>query len=325
MSISTKFWCVLLGFIMLTAGVSAQNMAPSYRLGPEDTVTVSVLKHTEFSGDFLVAPDGTIDLPGAGKVAAATKTLAELQSDIMKRLSERLRAPEVTVTLRLPRIQRVYVLGMVRQPGIFDMKASWRITEALAAAGGILVASTPNAGVVTPLLEDCTVTLLRAASGEQLTFKMPDVLAEKVEANPLLQTGDVLTVDVVQTLPVYVMGAVKTPGEQEVRPGQSVIEALALAGGALLPYEDVKATLLRAHESTVVDLNDKRPPVMQRGDVLMLEPLRELHVTVTGQVAKPGIYDLMAGEGLLTAITQAGGITDTASLAHVKVVHLGEQ
>ncbi len=320
---SIRIWPVFLCLIALMANGFAQTAPPAYRLGPEDVVTIVVLRHTELSNDFVVAPDGTIDYPIAGKIVAANKTVAELSADITEHLRDRLRTPEVTVTLHFARIQRIYVLGTVAKPGIYDLKPGWRITEALAAAGGILPeATTINGPITAPAPEDYTVTLLHAADGTQMTFPLPNVLAAKSDTNQLIQTGDVLTVMTIQLVPVYVMGVVKSPGMYEIRPDQGLREALALSGGLLLPQQDVKTTLLRGHENIAVDLNAQTPPPLQRGDVVTIEPLRAIHVMVTGQVQKPGIYDLKAGEGLLAAITQAGGVLDTASLTHVKIVHV---
>jgi len=318
---------IVIAFLALLA-MSVCGFAQSiptvlYRLGAEDVVTLSVLRHTEFSGDFVVAPDGTIDIPGAGKVLATNKTVAELQAEIVTRLCERLRAPEVTVTLHFPRMQRIYVVGMVKQPGIYDTKPTWRITEALAAAGGLapFMSATPTAdGLVPgPAPRDYTVTLMRAATNKQLTMPLPDVLAMKEGANLQVEAGDVLTVSAVQLVPIYVMGSVKAPGMFEIRAEQGVREALALAGGLLLPEGDIIITLKRGQEIKPVDLNARM--LLQPGDVLMIAPVRSIHVTVTGHVQKPGIYDLKAGESLVAAITQAGGVTDDASLNHVKVSH----
>src|SRR5579862_411612 len=50
---------------------------PGYQLGPEDTVTVAVNKHLDFSGDFLIPPDGIVDFPGVGKVHVPGMTLSQ--------------------------------------------------------------------------------------------------------------------------------------------------------------------------------------------------------------------------------------------------------
>ncbi len=115
--------------------------------------------------------------------------------------------------------------------------------------------------------------------------------------------------------------AVKSPGMFEIRQEQGPREALTLAGGLLLPEGDVIVTLMRGRQNLTVDLNAHPPLALQHGDVLMATPVRNIHVTVSGQVVKPGLCDLKAGEGLVSAITQAGGATDKASLCHVKITH----
>jgi len=312
-------------FGLLVAGLwlpaSAQKTQPdaaAYTLGPEDVIAVIVQRHQDYSGEFPVAPDGTVDLPGAGKMQAAGKTIAELTTKITASLATRLREPEVTVTLRTPRLQHIYVLGAVKQPGTFELKGTWHVTEALAAAGGMVAVAGSEQ---TPDPHDCTVTLL-SANGKQQHWTLAEILAAKAGTSPELKVGDVLTVDVLQLLPVYVMGAVLHPGLCEIRPGQGVIEALALAGGLALPQGDVRVTLLRDKVNRLLDLHAVDPLPLQRGDVLTIDPLRALHVTVTGQVAHPGVYDLKLGEGVLTALTLAGGATPQAALRHVTVIHV---
>ena len=314
---------LVLGWLLagLCAPVGAQSKVADYCLGPADVVDVIVLRHDNYSGEFLVAPDGTIDLPGAGKVKATGHTLIELQGEITAILTTRLRDPEVTVTLHTPRQQRVFVLGAVKAPGPFDLKGTWHISEALAAAGGVMPVA---GGEQVPDARDCTVTLL-SLDGKQQRWTLADILAARAGTNTVLAAGDVLTVDVLQLIPVYLMGAVQHPGMCALHPGQGVVEALALAGGLSLSPGDVRVTLLRDHVNQSVDLRSTDRQPLQRGDVLTVDPLRAIHVTVAGQVQQPGVYDLKAGEGVMTAITLAGGATELAALRHVTVNHVTGQ
>ena len=315
--------CMAFFAVMLLAALClpacAETVPAAYRLGPEDVVAVTVQRHADYSGEFPIAPDGTIELPFVGKVKVTGQTITELTVELTKRLALRLRAPEVTVTLLTPREQRVYVVGAVKLPGAFDVKETWRITEALAAAGGIVPIGD---GTIAPDPRDCTVTVMRI-DGKRLEAKLADVLAAQADANAALAAGDVVIVKILQLLPVYVMGTVQHPGLCELRPGQGVLEALSLAGGMIYPPEDVTVTLQRGHERRVVSPRSTDPLPLEDGDVLTVEPLRAIHVTVSGQVHRPGVYDLKAGEGVLTALTLAGGVTPKASLHHVTVAHAG--
>lgn len=103
-------------------GADAPRHCP-YKIGSEDVISVTVARHAQFSGDFYIPTDGVVDLPGVGRVTATGKTLGELSDYVTTRLSKRLRDPEVTVTLKSPRMQRVYVLGSVERPGALRYEA----------------------------------------------------------------------------------------------------------------------------------------------------------------------------------------------------------
>lgn len=299
----------LVAFFCLLALCLSASAQTSYRLAPEDTVTITVLRHPEFSGEFLIPPDGQLDLPGVGKLMVSGKTGEALAQEITQRLVDRLRQPEVTVSLRAPRIQRVYILGAVRQAGIFDLKAGWRITEALAAAGGLSMSA-----------QDCRLTLLRAVDGKQIDVSITEVMAANPEANIFLASGDVLTAEVIERLPVYVSGAVKSAGAFEMRVGAGVTEALGEAGGLALPQDEVQVFLMRDGQR-LGPLNGKNEP-LHKNDVITVEPLRSVRTMVTGKVSKPGFCDLKDGEGIVEAITLAGGPVDGAALSQVKVTHV---
>lgn len=196
-----------------------------YKVGPEDTIRISVARHQEFSGEFFVPTDGLVELPGVGQVNLSGKTLSEISRMVSDKLSERLREPEVSVSLSKPRMQRVYVLGAVTNAGLYDTKPGWRITEAVAAAGGLA------SGVE---VADCRATVLRADSGVRESYSLKEVFSGEGSANVALAGGDVLTIEAEETIPVYVMGQVKTPGTYRLRKDSAgVLKALALAGGTL--------------------------------------------------------------------------------------------
>ena len=209
--------CALLGIVQAVG----QTISPLYPLGPEDVVAVTVLKHPEFSGEFLIPPDGWVNFPVAGRVMVNGKTTAQLTDVLVKGLKTRLKAPEVTVTLKTQRLQRIYMLGAVKTPGILDYKAGWRITEALAAAGGTLD-NTLHADV----------TILHA-NGSTTALDLGAILREgKVGADAKLAPGDVVMVRK-HYARIAVLGFVNKPGYYDLvddRPLR-LSDAIGLAGG----------------------------------------------------------------------------------------------
>src|SRR5690242_20385776 len=72
---------------------------PSYLLGPEDVLKVSVWKDEQLTQETVVRPDGMITFPLIGDVSAAGRTPDDVRYEIAKRLSKYLPTPTVTVTV----------------------------------------------------------------------------------------------------------------------------------------------------------------------------------------------------------------------------------
>jgi polysaccharide export outer membrane protein len=117
---------------------AAAATAPSgYRIGPEDVLEVDVWNRAELSRKVPVRPDGRISLPLLNDVVAAGLTPMELRDVLLKRLSDFVSAPEVSVIVTEVRSFRISVLGAVARPGRFELKSGVRIVDALAMAGGL--------------------------------------------------------------------------------------------------------------------------------------------------------------------------------------------
>ena len=84
-----------------------------YTLGIDDVVTIIVRNQPDFSGRFVVDPEGNIQYNFVGDIPAVGKTKEELKAEIMKRLTRFVRYPEVAVMISEYRSKAVYVFGFV--------------------------------------------------------------------------------------------------------------------------------------------------------------------------------------------------------------------
>jgi polysaccharide export outer membrane protein len=116
------------------------NFLSSYRLGPEDVISVSVFDLPKYSrSGIIIPPDGRIDYYLArGGISVAGKTTQEVADEIASHLDEYIIDPKVTVSLEKAMSARYGVLGDVAQPGIRVMSRRLSVYEALTEAGGIL-------------------------------------------------------------------------------------------------------------------------------------------------------------------------------------------
>jgi len=309
---------------------------PNYVLGPDDLVTLAVIKHPEFSGDFLVPPSGIVDLPVVGRLQLAGRTVEAVSADIMIALKKRLLRPEFTLTIKLPRVRRVYALGDLKLPGFYDFRPGWRISELVAAAGGLAVALVGNGVQSTSLqMYDCTVTVV--SPGEHPLIRqvnLGDALTGVESANLPLAPGDTVTVASVRLLSVYVIGKVNIPGLKLLRADNAgILEVIAMSGGTTV--DAVSSAVEIRHLDKTVDVVNLVPylfqhdtdksslPAIRQGDVIEVpESLQK--VAVLGMVKLAGVFPLEDGRPvtLADAISLAQGPMPRARLSRVGLMRV---
>lgn len=116
------------------------NFFTTYRLGPEDVISVNVFGQDRYSrAGITIPPSGRISLaliPGG--VFVNGKTVDEVAEIIKQRYDEYIIDPQVTVSLEKASSYRYSIIGDVAQPGIRLMSHRMTVTEAIAEAGGVL-------------------------------------------------------------------------------------------------------------------------------------------------------------------------------------------
>ena len=116
------------------------NFFSTYRLGPEDVISVEVFNQDRYTRKGItVPPSGRISLqliPGG--VFVNGKTPEEVARVIEKQYDEYIIDPQVTVTLEKAASYRYSIIGDVGQPGVRLMNRRMTVTEAIAEAGGVL-------------------------------------------------------------------------------------------------------------------------------------------------------------------------------------------
>ncbi len=269
----------------------------SYRVGPEDLLSVTVLDSPEFSRQVRVNGEGMIRLPLVRQaIPAAGKTTAELEQTIAGVLigEELLREPAVSVTVREFHSKPVTVTGAVRAPLVFQALRPLSLTEALSRAGG--VSEDAGGEVLVTVPEEG-----RPAS--QVRVPLRSVLeGSDPKANLLLRGGE--EVRVPSTGRVFIIGSVSRPGPVSLGEGQplSLLQAVAMAGGPLATATK-KAYLLRpadggaTHREIPFDLKKlmtgrEENLVLQANDVIFVPDsrLRRLAAGVGPAAANSVIY-----------------------------------
>ena len=107
-----------------------------FMLGPRDEVEVFVWQHADLSRTAVVSPAGLLSYPLVGTIKASGLTGDAVAAKIHEGLAKYIVDPQVTVTVKSVRSQKVFVLGEVSRPGVFPIESPMRAIEAIALAGG---------------------------------------------------------------------------------------------------------------------------------------------------------------------------------------------
>jgi polysaccharide export outer membrane protein len=111
-------------------------VAQDYQLGAGDVLTINVWGFEEMKIEELpIRPDGKISIPLSGELQAAGMTPGQLASTITNKLSQYLKDPVVSVNVVKFRTTRVYVLGEVFKPGMYEIEKQHNLIDALGSAG----------------------------------------------------------------------------------------------------------------------------------------------------------------------------------------------
>ena len=228
----------------------ALPVSSAYILGPGDRLQVEVFGAPDYSGEFTVLSDGTLNLPVAGSVDVQGLTLAQATESVRQQYGLFIRRPLVTVAPLALRPLRVGIAGAVQRPGTYSIAIETdeggnrfpTLTDAIELAGGI----SSQADIRNIRIN----RIQRSGQNQALTANLWEILqGETIEEDFLLQSGDTIVIpeaialdpqEAIQlgeasfspdTVTVYVVGEVIDPGDVQVPPNTPLNQAILAAGG----------------------------------------------------------------------------------------------
>src|SRR6202789_847976 len=167
---------------------SAQPMSiagPSYLIGADDVLLVSVWKEPDLTITLPVRPDGNISMPLLNDVPAAGLSPTQLAASITEKLKKYVADPRVTVIVTQINSQKVYVTGEVLHTGAIQLLPNMTVLQALADAGFTQFANTKG------------IYVLREENGQQqkiaVNYKRL-VKGQAIDQNIVLKPGDTIVV-----------------------------------------------------------------------------------------------------------------------------------
>jgi polysaccharide export outer membrane protein len=150
------------------------SRVPEYRLVPGDELILNFgpLVEPNPSGGLVrgqrIRPDGRISVFPIGDVVAAGRTVAELESELVKLLGAELKRPRVTIEVVEVAGNEIHVIGRVEHPGSFKAAPYMTVSQAVARAGGFKDDAASNSVLVFHRDGARTVRVMRVRLGDAL-------------------------------------------------------------------------------------------------------------------------------------------------------------
>ena len=219
----------------------------------------------------------------------------------------------------------VGIAGSVKQPAIYELAKTTRLTELITMAGGLKGLAFKGRFQVQRVMDHQYINVVE---GDLLDMQQTS------DKNLTLQDGDLVKIYAVAEVKntVNLTGAVLMPGEYGVAPGVTTVKEVLERAGGLQVYAASTAELTRLTitpdgPQTNVTSFDIRHALegdpannfsMQRYDYVKVHAVPDWQLyrkaDVEGEVRFPGVFALRKGEKLSSFLERAGGYTDKAYL-----------
>ena len=285
-----------------------------YVIQPGDKIELGLTGSLNGTSKLEVDSNGRVFISEVGAVRVAGSRNAELKDRLALAIGSRFRNFTVSVVVKELRGIRVYVTGFAAQPGAFTMSSLSTVANAVLQAGG------PAAGGSFRAIK------IYRNSREIGSFDLYELLRGGRRITDIaLQNEDVLFIPPAGPQ-VAVIGSVQDEAIYELRPGETLADAVAVAGGPNTLADTSQVVLYRSGKPEQagpqqIAMASAGSMSIEPGDIVQLLSQRSLvlptnqqamMVRVEGEVARPGNYFMPAGSRMEDVLQQAGGLTSRA-------------
>lgn len=234
----------------------ANAVRPDYTMGPEDQILIRSSQVPEINErPFRIDAEGFVELPIVGKIRAGGMTLQAFEKELIGRLREFVRDPQVFISLAQFRGEPVFFVGAFTAPGIYPLSGRRTLVEMLTVVGGIAPNATRRIKITRrtdygPMpLPNAVVNAEKKISTVEISLSS---LSENInpEEDIVLQPYDVISAERAEK--VYVSGDVGRPSSIELgeRSSISIAQALTEAGGFTPTAKKKEVRVLRLISGT---------------------------------------------------------------------------
>ncbi len=260
-------------------------VSEDYILGPGDLIIVNIWGFFEQEYQKEIETDGSIFIPGIGKIYIGGKKLLDAKKIIEEKFYRKYKNINVSVSCGKVKTINIFVLGEVKKPGLYEISPFFNIIEILSLAGGI----TKNGSLR-------KIDIIRNDGSKEIIDIYPFFLkGEKIKSFQF-QSGDIVFVHRVENI-VGITGPVKKPGIYELKE-MKIEEIIEMASG-FLPYADKSYVQIERIDKEkgkiLIDLkeNEFYNFSLKNYDVIKVLPLSSYlyyQISITGAVKNQKVY-----------------------------------
>ncbi len=321
--ISFIFISIILTLTSAFSVCNAGTVAELYEVGAGDVLDVKVLENPDFSGHVTVALDGNINMPYVGNVRVSGENLEEIADIITKKLSEGyIKFPAVSVSLAQSSSKKIYGYGHLKMIGQIPYQEHITVIKALSIFSGM-----SEQGMFGKFI------LKRKKAGKYKNIVEVNVdngvLVDSAVEEIVLEPDDILYVERSDT--ILLQGEVMKRGRVALENNMTVLSALLQIGGVSSNglygiikirrkqngSEDYKDIARAKLDNGVITSNEVEETILMPDDILIVEQSET--ILLQGKIAKRGLLVLEKDMTVVTALLQAGGVSEDGSYGVLKI------
>ena len=313
-------------------------VGPDYLIGPGDEIIVMLWGETQFRQQLKVDKEGFIFFPDIGQIFVNGLSLSLLESKLFRILSQSYnslnpqgRKPTTFLDISLGNLRplRIQVLGEVKQPGAYTVNPSTTLFTSLYYFNGPTeLGSLRDIRLIRDEKEITKIDFYDYL----LTGKMPD--DEKLQLDDIIFIPNRLK-------SITIKGEVNRPGIYELKPGETLLDIIKMAGelkitayldraqiDRVVPFKDRKKTGMDriVHDVNLEKiLNKDNSFALHDGDeieIFSIMNARNNIIEISGSILRPGSYELGDSLYLVDLINKSGGLLGDAYLERIDLTRL---
>ncbi len=290
------------------APTSSIPISSDYILGPGDKLEINYYGNVEETSESFISREGNILLPIIGPVNLLGMNFEDATILLKNKVKTQLIGTELSISLKDLRSISVYMLGEAYKPGLYTMSGLSTVSNALYVSGGV----NENGS-----LRNIQIIRNNKTIG---TYDFYNFLLNGSLDNDLkLLDGDIVLIPFIEDT-VEIGGAFKRPHRYEFLKGETVGDAVELAGGYAFnvdPKTQIELSYIDADDFSrkfkYLDKEGDLNRTLNQGDVLNIfskSGILSQTIKLTGEINFPGEYSIQEGDSILDIIDRAGGFTE---------------